>query len=467
LSLLTSFRHLQSPEQRRRQLWSAVLRYTSIVALWLVIVLPHDGWRVASHPLFHVFCAAAIIANTVFLLMFLQWRYVTQTNYIITILEVLAISFLVYVTGMIQSPFVLLYFIHIMSQLLLVNALQALIASAFSLGMFTILSTGTALDVISKYAPVASDIPLLEHPVFMPSLLVTLCLFIGYAFMINLLLSRGVQEQSRQSSIAFNKAKSANSELTACFQRLEAMGNRLAKEQREREAMQNILWRIDRLSAQGRLAGAVLPRMRHYLTAIIIQSELLLNKKLTPEQTEAAVRHVAGNTIKLEELLKSIEPRSVTRDDLLFGPIQLNDVVKDCVKQLEPETLDRHIQIELDLDPVLPKVHSLRLQAELIMLNLLLNALRVVPDRSGRIKVRTGKGNDGSVLLLVSDNGGGIPDKNVQRIFEPFYTSDESGTSTGLGLHLARILAQQHGGDISVESTEGKGSTFTVSMLAC
>ncbi|WP_298271440.1 ATP-binding protein [Geobacter sp.] len=97
-----------------------------------------------------------------------------------------------------------------------------------------------------------------------------------------------------------------------------------------------------------------------------------------------------------------------------------------------------------------------------VFLNLLVNAAHAI-ESHGEITVTT-RAQDGSVFVSVADTGCGIPPDKLQRIFEPFYTTKEAGKGTGLGLSISSDIVKKHGGEIAVESEQGKGTVFTVRL---
>ncbi len=99
-----------------------------------------------------------------------------------------------------------------------------------------------------------------------------------------------------------------------------------------------------------------------------------------------------------------------------------------------------------------------------VFINLLSNASKALNSVGGGEIIITSSSTDGEVLIEVSDNGPGIPPKILDNIFEPFFTTQPRGKGTGLGLSIAQSIVHNHGGEITVKSEIGKGTTFTVKL---
>jgi two-component system NtrC family sensor kinase len=131
------------------------------------------------------------------------------------------------------------------------------------------------------------------------------------------------------------------------------------------------------------------------------------------------------------------------------------------------------IEISTKLDATLPQVWGDADLIKQVVMNLLVNAQQAV-DKEGHIIVESRSikpsdtpeqhGATASVEISVRDNGCGIPQANLQRIFDPFFTSKEVGKGTGLGLSVSYGIVKAHGGKISVESTVGEGTVFHVQL---
>jgi two-component system NtrC family sensor kinase len=156
------------------------------------------------------------------------------------------------------------------------------------------------------------------------------------------------------------------------------------------------------------------------------------------------------------------------------GFFNVNQVIEDTVRFVERPASLYQIEISTKLDTTLPKVWGDADLIKQVIMNLLINAQQAV-DKEGHIIVETReiKASDtpehhgvpaATVEISVRDNGCGIPQANLQRIFDPFFTSKEVGKGTGLGLSVSYGIVKAHGGKISVESTVGEGTVFHVQL---
>ena len=136
----------------------------------------------------------------------------------------------------------------------------------------------------------------------------------------------------------------------------------------------------------------------------------------------------------------------------------LNDVVKETLELLRPEIENRGIAIKEKLARRLPASPIDPAQIKQALVNLIKNAVQAM-TKGGVLGVQTDSGVDG-VVVSIADTGGGIPQEQINRIFEPFYTTKKKGT--GLGLMIVQRIVRDHGGRIDLESHVGKGTTFRI-----
>jgi signal transduction histidine kinase len=141
-------------------------------------------------------------------------------------------------------------------------------------------------------------------------------------------------------------------------------------------------------------------------------------------------------------------------------PAGLNEVVQKTLKLLEPELDNRGLNVKSTLARQLPATPIDPNQIQQVLVNLLRNAMQAM-TRGGTLTLQTWEGADG-VWVSVADTGGGIPQEQLKRIFEPFYTTKERGS--GLGLMIVQRIVRAHGGRIELESQVGQGTTFRIGL---
>jgi PAS domain S-box-containing protein len=139
-------------------------------------------------------------------------------------------------------------------------------------------------------------------------------------------------------------------------------------------------------------------------------------------------------------------------------PASLNEVVLRTVELLQPEMNNRGLEVQTRLARQLPLAPIDATQIQQVLINLVRNAMQAM-TRGGTLTLQTAEGSDG-VWLNVADTGGGIPQEQINRIFEPFYTTKKKGS--GLGLMIVQRIVRAHGGRIELESQVGRGTTFRV-----
>jgi two-component system NtrC family sensor kinase len=221
----------------------------------------------------------------------------------------------------------------------------------------------------------------------------------------------------------------------------------------------------NKLSTVGRLAAGVAHEINNPL-AIINQKAGLLNDRVSmggdfPGKDQAKK--------SIDSLLKSVDRcRTITHRLLGFAKhieahredIDLEKLLSEVLGFLEKEIKYSSVSVDWNIQEGLPEIKSDRGQLQQVFLNIINNALAAVKDE-GRIEIAARRIDEGSVVVVVEDNGEGIPPENLKRIFEPFFTT-KPGEGTGLGLSVTYGIVQKLGGDIQVESQVGSGTRFQV-----
>lgn len=217
--------------------------------------------------------------------------------------------------------------------------------------------------------------------------------------------------------------------------------------------------------AQSRFASDAAHELRTPLA--VMQAELeveLRDTKSTKKSHEAAIRSSLEEVDRLHTLTERLLSLS-SQQELELGAVQIEDVAIDAVNQVIPTASSKKISInnKVGSQNVIAQSDSLRD----VLIILLDNAIKYSPDGSN-IELTSGAA-DKHAYISITDNGDGISESELEKIFDRFYRSDESRSKTnvdghGLGLSIARSLVDQMDGDIVVASTLGKGSNFTIKL---
>ncbi len=222
-----------------------------------------------------------------------------------------------------------------------------------------------------------------------------------------------------------------------------------------RRSMERELARSERLALIGRLAAGVAHEINNPLGIILANADYLLKRNDSP-QLETIVRNVERASGITRQLLHLAVDRE--KEDI---PLDMTELVRECLGFLRPRL--KNVELVLDLPETLP-VRGDRALLEQLLLNLLLNALDSMGDE-GRLRI-WGRGSEkdgGGITLAVEDSGPGIARENLERIFTVFF-STKGAQGFGLGLFVARSIAERHGGLLWAESDEGKGATMMLEL---
>jgi two-component system, NtrC family, sensor kinase len=228
---------------------------------------------------------------------------------------------------------------------------------------------------------------------------------------------------------------------------------------------QDTLRRADRLSSLGLLTAGLAHEIRNPLVAIRTFTQLLPERYDDAEFREGfqglALKEVDRICGLINDLLSFARPSKPN-----VVPENVNDVVDNITRILETQAKEKNVVIARDFGDNLPKAWIDREQMKQVFMNLILNAIQAMQE-GGSISIstraisRNGTEPSGEfVQVEVRDTGIGIPEENVQHIFDPFFTSKDEGS--GLGLAVSHQIVQEHGGFVTVESTVGKGTAFFV-----
>ena len=245
----------------------------------------------------------------------------------------------------------------------------------------------------------------------------------------------------------------------------------------EKKLLEERLQRAEKMEALGTLAGGVAHDLNNVLGIVVGYAEMILDEidESNPLRSDVLKIMEGGHrSAAIVQDLLTLARRGVQTRQV----VRLNAVVMDCQKTPEFDKIlsfNPRVRIKTDLDADLLNMTGSTVHLCKTIMNLVSNAVEAMPD-GGNLTIRTSNQymgrpiqgydavRDGDyVVLTVSDTGEGIPEKDIKRIFEPFYTKKVMGRSgTGLGLAVVWGTVKDHNGYIDVQSKEGKGTTFTI-----
>jgi two-component system, sporulation sensor kinase E len=220
----------------------------------------------------------------------------------------------------------------------------------------------------------------------------------------------------------------------------------------------------ERLNALTLLAAGVAHEIGNPLNSLNIHLQLMERQarkldgtvqKELQESIDIARSEINRLDSIVTQFLRAIRP---TRPQL--RPENVNTIVEEAVRFFAAEIKDRDIVVEQELRSDLPMLHLDRDQMKQAFYNVIKNSFEAM-KRRGILRIRTDM-DESHVLIRFTDTGGGISAENLSHVFEPYFTTKPSGT--GLGLLIVRRIVREHGGELSMESSEGKGLTLTIRL---
>ena len=253
-------------------------------------------------------------------------------------------------------------------------------------------------------------------------------------------------------------------EVTALSQRVTSLMQDVDHTQTQLQLSQEHLLQSEKLAMVGKLAASVAHTIRNPLTSVKMRL-FSMERSLGMSDTQQEDFDVISEEIRhIDNILRNFLEYS-RPPKLKIQSISLSDVVDMAIQLLKHRIESYGVELELYRQRKLPVIEGDAEQLKEVLVNLILNACEAMVD-GGTIVIREEEGIAepfGHVLVVrVGDNGPGIPESVLNRIFEPFFSMKEEGT--GLGLSIAKRIIEDHRGCLHVRSREGKGTTFTITL---
>ena len=234
----------------------------------------------------------------------------------------------------------------------------------------------------------------------------------------------------------------------------------LLRDLREIRDLQEKVRRSERLASLGRLAAGVAHEIRNPLSSIRGFAQFFMQRfkgqEKDQEYASTMVKEVDRLNRVITELLDFARPKEPHRE-----PHSLEEILDHTLEVLKPELAKKKVGVEKKYERELPLARVDRDQLSQAFLNLLINSLESMED-GGEIRVEIRRERQDSLRVSIGDTGKGIPSEDLEKVFEPFFSTKRKGT--GLGLSIVHQILEGHGGEIQVESQEGEGTFFQITL---
>lgn len=241
----------------------------------------------------------------------------------------------------------------------------------------------------------------------------------------------------------------------------------VARDVSERKRLQQRLIAADRLASVGMLAAGVAHEVNNPLAYVLNNIEIASRDVAALGGAAERSRVALGVALEGVDRIRAIVRQLLLLsrgDDAVAGPIDVRSIVESTVA-LAASEIRRRARLECSYEAV-PLALGTQARVGQVLLNLLSNALEAMTGstETNVLGVNVRLGDDGRVMVEVSDNGAGIPTEHAPRVFDPFFTTKPQGRGTGLGLPISQRLLAEIGGELSFESVPNGGTTFRISL---
>lgn len=231
---------------------------------------------------------------------------------------------------------------------------------------------------------------------------------------------------------------------------------------REREEQER-LYLNDRLASTGEMAAGIAHELNNPLTGIVMLSQLLMQGNF-PDEVKNDIKDINSEAIRATDVVRNLLAFA-RKQPPARRLTQINKTIADVLKLRHYEQAVNNIEVTTKLHPDLPEIFVDNVQIQQVFLNLVLNAeySMIHAHKKGKLHVESNI-SGGKIIVSFTDDGEGIKEENLKKLFQPFFTTKEVGVGTGLGLSLCYGIIHRHGGAIYASSKYGSWATFTVEL---
>jgi two-component system NtrC family sensor kinase len=267
-----------------------------------------------------------------------------------------------------------------------------------------------------------------------------------------------------QLTDSFNRMTGDIENLTRNYQTLNrTLEDKVTEKTKELRDTRDQLIQSEKLSSLGRMAAGVAHEINNPLTSILINAHLLAEETVKEKHLKENIDLIIDETGRCSTIVKDLLHFS-RQTEPVRSPGNINGLIEKVILLLKNQFLLQNINVVKNLDPGLPKIIIDKSKIEQVFTNVMMNSLDALPEKGELVIESRRATNPERVEVLFRDNGCGIPEKEIGKIFDPFF-STKGTKGTGLGLSVSYGIIRQHGGKIDVRSAVGEGTTIIISFL--
>ncbi len=235
------------------------------------------------------------------------------------------------------------------------------------------------------------------------------------------------------------------------------------RDKKLKEYAEQQIMKSERLATLGHLAAGVAHEINNPLGAVLMYIHLALEDMEVKGLVRKNLKKAVSEASRCKDIVKGLldfarqtEPR--------FEELNVNEVLERTLSLVENQALFQNVKITKVISPSLSKVMMDASQIQQVFTNIIINAAEAMGGKGELSVVTRMKPEEESIEIEFTDTGCGIPRENLDRLFDPFYTTKEIGHGTGLGLSVSHGIITRHRGNIEVKSEVGKGTTFIIRL---
>lgn len=242
---------------------------------------------------------------------------------------------------------------------------------------------------------------------------------------------------------------------------------RLSVDERTRELKeaQDQLIQSQKMAAVGELGAGVAHEINNPLAGVLGSAQLALLRTDKQSPLRSHLEDIEREALRIREIVQSLLKLSSEREAAVAGRCDLNELLESALSLFARSIIGQRIQVKKELDPKLPKVRGRSADLQQVLMQLIANARDAMAD-GGVLTLRTESIDSKLAKVIIADTGAGIAEANLEKVFEPFFTTRAGKGHKGMGLAIVHRIVEEHQGRVALDSRLGKGTKVRVTFPA-